>query len=95
MKFFPNTSFKSLAAAAAVMFFSSSAVYAACTMDCGTYASNQANLAGQSVYNQVFYSCINHASYGYCTDYAQRESQKAYNTAYTHYYGECMSGRCV
>lgn len=95
MKFFSNTSFKSLAAAAAVMLFASSAVYAACTMDCGTYATGKANLARQSVYNQVYWACIPHASEGYCRDYAQREGQKAYNTAYTHYYGQCMAGNCV
>jgi hypothetical protein len=96
MKFFSNTSFKSLAAAAAVMLFASSAVYAACSTDCATYANAKAEPVRTSVYSQVYYSCINSGGSSWsCSDAARTNSQNAYNQAYSYYYGQCTSGNCV
>ena len=97
MKIFSNTSFKSLAAAAAAMLFASSAVYAACTTDCATYANSKASALSNYAYTNAYNSCMMSpgTSDPTCRYAAQREAQNAYNGSYTYYYGQCTSGNCV
>ena len=96
MKIFSNTPFKSLAAAAAVLLFASSAVYAACPSDCSYYAAPKAEQARSSVYSQVMNSCSNSGgSYWTCSSAAASYSQQAYNQAYSYYYSQCQAGNCV
>ena len=96
MKIFSNTSFKSFAAAAAVLLFASSAVYAACTTDCATYADAKATAFSNSIYTQAYNSCrASGAPDESCRYAAQREAQNAYNSMYSYHYGQCTNGNCV
>ena len=96
MKIFANKSFKSCAAMAALALFASSAVYAACTTDCSTYANAKATEVRNTAYYQVYTSCRNAGGPDWsCQNTAQTNSQDAYNGAYRHYYEQCQSGNCV
>ena len=98
MKIFSNTSFKSLAAAAAVMLFASAAVYASCPPQyaCPYYAANQANTARTTAYNSTYNACVHTPGYTIsdCQQIATREGQTAYNEAYSLSYAACMNGTC-
>ena len=95
MKFLSNTSFKSLAAVAAALLFVSSAVYAACPTDCSSYAATGATIVKNSVYSQVYYSCLYGGGSSWtCREAAESNSQSAYTWAYNNYYGQCRSGNC-
>ena len=103
MKFFSNTSFKSLAATAAALLFVSSAVYAACPPDCSYYASAKSGPVYNSVYGQAYNSCMNSAGYYgdpyyrqyMCQDAAASAARSAQSQAYSYYYQQCQSGNCV
>lgn len=95
MKIFFNTSIKSLAAAAALMFFASSAAYATCQEDCHTYANAEAERARASAYSQIFSGCSQGGgSYYACQQYAITYSQQAYNGTYNNKYYECVAANC-
>ena len=96
MKIFSNISFKSVAAAAAVMFFASSAVYAACTTDCASYAKYKSESVRGIFYDNTYYTCMSQGvDHQTCVNAANANSQYQVNQAYNYYYAQCQSGNCI